>query len=212
MPPSTLRVVRFDVAERVAHWGTAILFLVLIATALPLYFAPIEAVVGRRALVAHIHLWAGVALPIPLLVSVVGPWGRRLRRDIRRVNLWSPAEVRWLTTLGRRRFRVTDKFNPGQKLNTLFIAAAIVVMLGTGLMMQWYGLVAIDLRTGATFVHDLMATALVVVIVAHVAVALGHRDALRSIFKGTISEGWAEEHAATWLAELNEEPSPVSPH
>ena len=195
---------RFDVAERVAHWGTATLFVVLIATALPLYLAPVAQFVGRRALVAHVHLWAGVALPVPLLGAICGPWGSRLRRDLRRFNLWSAPEVRWLTTLGRRRFPVTDKFNPGQKLNALFIGASIVVMLGTGLMMQWYGVVALNLRTGATFVHDLLATALVLVIVGHVVVALWHREALRSIFTGRVSAAWAEQHGATWLAELSD--------
>ena len=201
---------RFDLAERLAHWGTATLFLILIATALPLYLAPVADFVGRRARVARVHLWAGVALPLPLLGAVCGPWGSRLRRDLRRFNLWSSAEVRWLKTLGRRRVAVTDKFNPGQKLNALFIGASFVVMLGTGLMMQWYGVVALDLRTGATFVHDLLATFLVLVIVGHVVVALWHREALRSIFTGTVSSAWAEQHGATWPAESGRDVDPLA--
>ncbi len=182
------------------HWSTAVLFFVLIATALPLYFPRVESFVGRRSLVAHVHLWAGVALPVPFVLSVLGPWGSNLRRDLRRCNLWSANEVRWLYSFGRRAQPVTDKFNPGQKLNALFVAGSIVVMLATGLIMQWYDF-ALTLRTGATFVHDVLATTLVVVIVGHVAFALTHPPSLRSMFDGTIREEWAARHAAAWLDE-----------
>jgi formate dehydrogenase subunit gamma len=130
------RVVRFDRAEQALHWSTAGLFFVLIATALPLYFPQAESLVGRRALLARVHLWAGIALPVPFIVAVVGPWGAKVRCDLRRFNLWSRDEVRWMWSLGRRAIRVTDKFNPGQKLHAIFIAGSVVVMLGTGLIMQ----------------------------------------------------------------------------
>jgi formate dehydrogenase subunit gamma len=189
------RVLRFDLAARLLHWSTTGLFLVLIATALPLYFPQVESLVGRRAMLAHVHLWAGIALPVPFAVAVAGPWGVKVRRDLRRVNLWSRDEVRWMRSLGRRAIRVTDKFNPGQKLNAIFIAGSIVVMLGTGLIMQWYG-VAPKFRTGATFVHDVLATVLVVVIVGHVGVALAHPEALRSMWRGWVSETGARQHGS----------------
>jgi hypothetical protein len=69
------RVFRFDRVERAAHWVNALLFGILMATALPLYFAQVESIVGRRALIAEIHVWAGVALPVPLIISLAGPWG-----------------------------------------------------------------------------------------------------------------------------------------
>src|SRR5271170_1357985 len=85
--PAERRVLRFDRVERFAHWANAILFGILMATALPLYFVQIEQFIGRRHLVEEIHLWAGLMLPIPLLVSLAGPWGARLRRDLRRFSL-----------------------------------------------------------------------------------------------------------------------------
>ena len=199
------RVVRFDRVERALHWSTAWLFLILITTALPLYFPQIESVVGRRALLAHVHLWTGVALPVPFIVAVAGPWGARVRRDLRRFSLWYRDEVRWLRPLGRRAVHITDKFNPGQKLNALFVAGSIVVMLGTGLIMQWYD-VALNYRTGATFVHDVLATVLVVVIVSHILVALSHPVALRSMCRGWVSESWARRHGPEWLETVS--PSP----
>ncbi len=203
--PANSRILRFDVLERTAHWATALLFGILMATALPLYFVQVESVVGRRELVAQIHTWSGVALPVPLIVSLAGPWGKRLRQDVRRFSLWTGEEVRWLRTLGRDRISRAGKFNPGQKLNALFTAGAMVVMLGTGSMLKWFRFFPLDWRTGATFVHDVLALAIFIVIFGHIAFALTHRDALRSIFKGWIPESWARTHAPGWMADAADE-------
>ena len=182
----------------------ALLFGILMATALPLYFVQVESIVGRRALMAEIHVWAGVALPIPLIISLAGPWGARFRRDVRRINVWTGAEIRWLRSLGLRQLIRPDKFNPGQKLNAIFTASAIVVMLGSGSVLKWFRFFPVDSRTGATFVHDVLAGAIFVVVSGHVAFALTHPDALRSMFKGWVSESWAKRHASGWLEELDE--------
>ena len=194
-------MLRFDGIERICHWATAALFVILMATALPLYFVQVERLVGRRALVADIHTWAGVTLPVPLILSLVGPWGARLRRDLRRVNLWTAAELRWLRTVGRRHLDAPDKFNPGQKLNALFTGGAIVVMLGTGSVMKWNQFFPLGWRTGATFVHDVLALAVVLVVTGHVALALAHPEALRSMVSGWVTTAWARRHASGWLAE-----------
>jgi len=199
------RILRFDRVERTAHWATALGFGILMATALPLYFVQVEALVGRRALIAEIHTWTGVALPIPLIIALAGPWGTRLRRDVRRCNLWTREEIRWVRTLGTRRLSDPDKFNPGQKLNVLFVAGAIVVMLATGSILKWYRFFPLSWRTGATFVHDVLALAIFVVVFGHVVFALTHRDALRSMVKGWVTEAWARAHASAWLRQDQQE-------
>jgi len=118
---------------------------------------------------------------------------------VRRFNLWTAAEVRWLWSLGRRLVDEPDKFNPGQKLNALFTAGAIVVMLGTGSILKWYRFFPLDWRTGATFVHDVLALAIFIVVLGHIVFALTHRDALRSMFRGWVTESWARRHASGWL-------------
>src|SRR5208282_6512954 len=100
-----------------------------------------------------------------------------------------------------RRIPEPDKFNPGQKLNALFTAGAIVVMLGTGSILKWYRFFPLDWRTGATFVHDVLALLIFIVVFGHIAFALTHRDALRSIFRGWVTESWARRHASGWLKE-----------
>jgi formate dehydrogenase subunit gamma len=96
---------------------------------------------------------------------------------------------------------VADKFNPGQKLNSIFTAASIVIMLATGSMLQWFRFFPVPWRQGATFVHDAFAFAIFLVVIGHIVMALTHRDSLRSIFTGWVSEGWAARHAGAWLKE-----------
>src|SRR5579863_7568206 len=67
-PPGLLN--RFDRVERAVHWTNAVLFAVLVVTGAALYFAPLTAMVGRRELVERIHLYAGLALPVPLIVAL----------------------------------------------------------------------------------------------------------------------------------------------
>ena len=192
---------RFDVVQRFAHWINAVLFGILMVTALSLYFGSIGGLVGRRALVEEIHLWAGIALPAPLLISVMGPWGVRFRRDLRRINMWTRDEVTWLKALGRNSPQIVDKFNPGQKLNATFTGAAIVVMLVTGVMLKWFQYFPVGWRAGATFVHDVFAFAIFIVVAVHVLLALAHPDSLRSMVRGWVTEPWAARHAPGWLAE-----------
>ncbi|MCL5076892.1 MAG: cytochrome b/b6 domain-containing protein [Actinobacteria bacterium] len=198
-------LIRFDVVERVVHWSLAFLFFILIATALPLYFPSIEAIVGRRLLLANIHTWVGIALPIPLVIALFGNWGKGLRSDIGRFNLWTSDEVRWLKSLARDPMVELGKFNPGQKLNALFTGSVISVMLATGIILKWFNFFPLSWRTGATFVHDTFATLFVLVLAGHIFMAVTHRKALRSMLTGRIPSSWAERHAPLWLRESNHE-------
>jgi formate dehydrogenase subunit gamma len=200
-PRTASRIVRFDGVQRAAHWANALLFGILMLTALPLYFPSLSEVVGRRALVANIHVWSGVVLPAPIVVSVLGPWGAQMRRDLRRINVWTKDEVKWLRVLGRNAPRVVDKFNPGQKLNAIFIGACIVIMLATGFILKWFRFFPVSWRTGATFVHDVLAFAIFAVVIGHVLFAVTHRESLRSMIKGWVSEAWAAKNAPGWLQE-----------
>jgi len=199
-PEKTLRLLRFDRVQRAAHWANATLFFILMFTAIPLYFGSFFGIVLPRHLIEQIHLWTGLSLALPILVSLVGPWGTAMRQDVRRINFWTRDEIRWLRTFGTSRLEA-DKFNPGQKLNAIFIGASILVMLVTGSMLQWFRFFSVSLRSGATLVHDIFAWAIFIVVIGHIVMAVTHREALRSIFKGWVSESWAKRHSGRWLKE-----------
>src|SRR5262245_45171811 len=161
------RVPRFDRVERVAHWTTATLMLVLLFTGFSLYAGPLSDLVGRRLLVKTIHVYAGLLLPVPVLVAVALRAGAQLRADLGRLNRWSADDRAWWSSKKRARVEL-GKFNPGQKLNATFIGAAIVVMLMTGAIMRWYEPFSDSWRQGATFVHDWFAIGLLFAIIGHI--------------------------------------------
>ncbi len=199
-----VRVLRFDVVQRVTHWLNAALFSVLILTAISLFYGSFFGVVVPRHLDQEVHLWCGLLLPVPIAVSLLGPWGAAMRRDLKRVSYWTHHELAWLRSFGRRPLNA-DKFNPGQKLNTIFTGAAIVIMLASGVILQWFRFFPLSWRAGATFVHDGLAYLVVAVIIGHIVMALTHGASLRSIFSGHVDATWARTHAPSWAKELDDE-------
>ena len=197
-------LVRFDAVERVVHWATAALFITLMLTGAALYAGPISTVVGRRDLMRSVHVVVGLALPVPLIVGMVGRWGRSLRRDLARLDRWSADDKAWIRRSSRDGARL-GKFNPGQKLNSTFFAGAIVLMLATGSIMHWFDPFPISWRTGATFVHDWVALGIWLAVAGHVLLALRDPDALRSMLRGTISARWARTHRPRWYEETTGE-------
>lgn len=195
-----VRLMRFDVVQRIVHWINALLFGVLIFTGVPLYFGTFFGVIFPRHVIQMIHLWSGIFLPLPIMLSLLGPWGRRMRQDFHRFSYWSKSELHWLSTLGRDRIDL-DKFNPGQKVNALFVGAGIVIMWATGYVLQWFRFFPVSWREGATTTHDFFAFALFFVVVAHIAMALSHREVMVSMLKGTVREDWAQQNAKEWADE-----------
>lgn len=201
-PSARRRLPRFDGLERALHWVNATLFLVLMATAATLYLGPLATIVGRRELMRTIHVWCGVALPVPFLVALVAGRRGQLRDDFRRLNRWIADDRRWLRTLGRDPSISLGKFHPGQKINAAFTAGAIPVMLMTGSIMRWYHPFALSWRTGATFVHDWVAIGIYLFVTGHIVKALSDRHAMRGMLTGEVDARWAKRHRPRWHAEL----------
>ncbi|HVX17643.1 MAG TPA: cytochrome b/b6 domain-containing protein [Acidimicrobiales bacterium] len=203
----TGRVRRFTGTERIVHWTTAAAMVSLVGTGLILYVGQLSGLVGRRELIRTIHVWSGFALAVPLLVGLLGPWRGALVADLRRLNRWTAYDRRWIL---RRRVRVAavdrpaaapiGKFNAGQKLFAAFAGGSIPVMLATGSVMHWFDHFAVDLRTGATFVHDWVAIGLFVAVPFHIVKALSEPVLLRAMVRGWVPRRWADVHRPRWLA------------
>jgi formate dehydrogenase subunit gamma len=196
------RVVRFSRAERWLHWTNATLFLVLLATGMILYLPSLSTVVGRRVTVKTVHVYSGLLLPVPLLAAYAGRWRDSVRRDVRRLARWSTDDRRWLLSLGRRGRARLGKFNAGQKLNAIFVAGCIPLMLATGGIMRWFDPFPLAWRTGATFVHDWTALVLFVVVFGHIGKALAEPVALRAMARGSVPVTYAQRRHPRWWAEV----------
>ena len=195
---------RFDAVTRVVHWTTTILTAVLLGTGTILYVGQLSAIVGRRALLASIHVWSGILLFVPLLAAMALPRvGRHLRADVRELGQWTRNDRRWL----RRRTRVvpTGKFNGGQKLAAAAFAGLLAMQLVTGALMHWNQPFTDDWRTGATFVHDWVYLALVVLTVGHIHRALREPDLLRAMTSGRVTRSWAARERPGWSSSVPDE-------
>ena len=201
---------RFTRTERAVHHVTALLLFVCLITAAMLYIPEIAGAVGRRSLIKPIHIWAGVALPVPALI---GWLSKAFRDDVRRLNRFRPHDWEWLRRTDRRAVRrgrgviPVGKFNAGQKLNAAFVGGAILVMLGTGLMLTFPDPFPVRLRTGATFVHDWLTLAIFVMTLGHMWYALRDAGAMTGMLTGRVTPEWAARHHAGWFDEQNPDPS-----
>jgi len=144
---------RFDRTERWLHWANATLVGVLVLTGAVLYWGELSSIFGRRAMFKEVHVIAGLCLPVPFLLALPGRRGRRLRRDLGVLNRFTPDDFRWLRSRGADPAVRLGKFNPGQKLNTAFVGAALVTMLATGLVLRFFSPFPLAWRTGATFIR-----------------------------------------------------------
>lgn len=194
---------RFDGLERALHWANAVLFVVVLTSAAALYFGPLSAVVGRRELVRAIHVYSGLALPLPFVAAFVlgRRWHSQLGDDVRRLNRWIDDDRRWLRSLGRDRRVRLGKFHPGQKINAAYLAGGVPVMVLTGSIMKWFEPFPLSWRTGATFVHDWVALGFFVLVTGHVLKAVADRDAMHGILTGWVDEGWATARHPRWREE-----------
>ncbi|MFJ6631599.1 cytochrome b/b6 domain-containing protein [Streptomyces sp. NPDC091376] len=193
------RVRRFSRAERWVHRTTAALMLLCVVTAACLYVPDLAEIVGRRYLVVTLHQWSGLLLPVPFLLGLAS---RPFRKDLRRLNRFGPHDRRWLRAVRRRDrapgARPAGKFNAGQKLYAGWIAGAVLVMLGTGLLMWFTHLAPLVWRTGATFVHDWLALTIGIVLIGHIRMALADPEARRGMRTGSVERPWARREHPLW--------------
>ncbi|MDH6589458.1 formate dehydrogenase subunit gamma [Streptomyces sp. SAI-133] len=199
------RIRRFSTAERMVHRATGYLMLLCLVTAACLYLGPLAQLVGRRHLMVTVHEWSGITLPVPFLLGLLSP---AFRADLRRLNRFAVYDRQWLRAVRRRRTspeaRPAGKFNAGQKLYAGWIAGAVLVMMFTGLLMWFMGLLPFISRTSAIFVHDILAWAIAFVILGHLRKAFEDPEARLGMRTGYVSLSWVRQHHSRWLHEEQE--------
>ena len=76
--------------------------------------------------------------------------------------------------------------------------AAILVLLGTGTIMNFTGWTPLAWRTGATFVHDWVALAIGLLVLGHIYRAVNDPEARRGMRTGAVSADWAQAEHPAW--------------
>jgi formate dehydrogenase subunit gamma len=78
-------------------------------------------------------------------------------------------------------------------------------MLATGFIMWRNQMWPLAWRTGATFVHDWLALAILIVVIGHVFMASRDLEARVGMREGSVDRSWAKREHAAWLAEVEAE-------
>jgi formate dehydrogenase subunit gamma len=200
-------VSRFSLSSRWVHGLTATFMIVCILTAAILYNGSIAVLVGHRYLVEQVHVYSGLALPMPLVLGLIS---RSFRDDARRLDRFTSRDWAWLRSRTRRDGTIeVGKFNAGQKLNACLSAGSIGVLLMSGTVMYLTRLTPLPWRSGATFVHDWFALAVGLLTVGHLWMAAHDPFAMTGMRTGRVPLRWARREHAAWAREVaGDDPGP----
>ncbi len=174
---------RFVRRVRILHWANAAVVIVLIATGMHMYVPAIGSNIGYRTQVKYLHTYAGVLLPLLLILPALGRQGRSVRDETRQLGRWHPGEGKWIFSLGIAG-RKTGKYNPGQKASASMMAGALMILWTTGLLLFQFSWFSDSTRTSATFTHDVFAMLLTALIAGHILIALLHPKLMRAMLFG----------------------------
>ncbi|MCZ2830551.1 cytochrome b/b6 domain-containing protein [Modestobacter sp. VKM Ac-2986] len=198
--PPEAGLLRFSRAVRWVHGVAGVLVLVLIVSAAVLYNSELQVLVGHRPVVEAVHVWSGVALPVPVLLGLAS---RSVRADAAELDRFTARDWQWLRSRTRRDGAIAvGKFNAGQKLNGSLSAGGGAVLLMTGAVMWLPDLTPLSWRTGATLVHDWTALAFGLLVLGHLSHALRDPVAMLGIRTGRVPVSWARSEHAAWAEEL----------
>jgi len=73
--------------------------------------------------------------------------------------------------------------------------------------LKWYSLVNLNIRTGATFVHDWVAIGIFLSVAGHIFLAMRDPIALGGMTRGTVTARWARTERPRWYEAETGEPA-----
>lgn len=199
---------RFSTSERVLHWIVTASFFTLLLTGLGLYstlFNGYFSLFGGGQNAILIHKISGILFFLSSLYMFFNH-----KNDVSTFDqddkLWVDAKGGYLSR-DASHFNI-GKYNPGQKLFAIFIAAATLVLGVTGIFIwapsmfpRW--IVQLSLMT-----HGLLFVGSVMFVVVHVYLAtIGNPGTIEAMLYGNVRKLWAKKHHPRWYKEVSgEEP------
>jgi len=205
------RLRRFVVAERLSHWLYALFFLVAFVSGLLMWTpATREWMAGARRSVTLYHGYVGAAMIILPLLLLLLLDRRRLARDLREVDKWNSDDRRWFRlalrgyTLRGREMPPQGRFNAGQKVNVVLVAAMAVGFSATGGILMHKEDMPAWLVSRALWLHDFLTVAAVALFFGHLAYVLvtkHGRTYLAGMVRGWVPEELARERHLRWWEE-----------
>lgn len=206
--PSGRTLRRWSLPERVLHWYTAVLFILLAITGLSLLFgrAVLIPVLGASGFSAwaqfsiYVHNYLGPFFVVGVVLEILA-WIR--------FNLPDKTDWDWLKQgggmVGKGKHPHAGRINAGEKLFTFWIGMVVlgIAVSITGLfLLGWIGSGMRETMQIANVVHSVTAVVYVAIMLGHMYLgAWGVEGAFEAMWKGEVSEEWAKQHHDKWYDE-----------
>ena len=206
--PSGRTLPRWSLAERVLHWYTAVLFILLAVTGLSLLFgrAVLIPVLGASGFSAwaqfsiYVHNYLGPFFVAGVVLEIIA-WIR--------FNLPEKTDWDWLKQgggmVGKGKHPHAGRINAGEKLFTFWIGMVVlgIAVSITGLfLLGWIGSGMRETMQIANVVHSVASVVYIAIMLGHMYLgAWGVEGAFEAMWKGEVSEEWAKQHHDKWYDE-----------
>jgi formate dehydrogenase subunit gamma len=196
-----------DGYERVVHWMLALSCIFLCVSGLGMMFQSLNflgTIMGGLKSLKLLHNFVGLVFGISILLAIRMWW--------KEAGVFVfPEDLDWIKTAGGYLWHVdkvaeTGKYNPGQKMFFLTVAACGLLMLLTGLIM-WFPLA---LPTGLVRwmypLHALGFVAIFAFFFIHLYLGtIGNPGTVQAMITGWVTRGWLKKQHPGWLKEMEHE-------
>jgi len=203
-----MTVERWTLFDRVLHWYTAILFIVLAITGLSLLYGRLVLmpVMGAEAFATYaqgaiyVHNYLGAFFAVGLVLMVL-KWIR--------VNVPKGHDLKWFLSGGgflKGAHPHAGFVNGGEKLLFWFLATVGIAMMITGLILVFpvFGLSREAMQI-SLLIHAATAILVISFIFGHIYLAIvAMKGSLEGMVGGRVDVNWARQHHDLWMKDLEE--------
>lgn len=208
--PEPDKVLRFTLGERLSHWVHALSFFLLLFTGLGILvtgFQPAMAVLGGIQVARLIHRVIAVVF-IMVVGSMFFIGDTRYHWEwLKSIFHFQKSDWQHIAAFpkeffgGHGNYPAQDKYNGGEKINSLITVFGSVFITLSGIVMWFASTFPPVLVRWAYPVHDLSMFMMTAAVIGHMYLGLLHpesRVALPGMINGYVSSKFAKAHHAKW--------------
>jgi formate dehydrogenase subunit gamma len=190
--------------ERFVHWMLAISCLLLCLTGLGMMYHSLNSlsvIMGGMKGLKLVHNYTGLIFGVSLVLAIQMWW--------REAGLFVfPEDIDWIMTAGGYLWHVdkvpeVGKYNPGQKMFFLTVAAFGVVMLITGFVMWFPAYLSVELVRWTYPLHVLGFLIIFAFFFVHLYLGtIGSPGSVSAMISGWVTRAWLKKQHPKWLKEM----------
>ena len=193
--------------ERFVHWLLAVSCLLLCATGLGMMYHSLNffgVIAGGLKGLKVLHNYTGLVFGISLVMAIQMWW--------KEAGIFVfPEDFDWIMTAGGYLWHVdkvpeVGKYNPGQKMFFLTVAFFGVIMLATGAIMWFPGILPMDLTRWMYPLHVLGFVIIFAFFFVHLYLGtIGSPGSVSAMISGWVTRAWLKKQHPKWLKEMERE-------